>query len=98
MITPVLRGYTAENKHFTTLAIGCTGGKHRSVAVSEKIGDLLRRAGHAVRIRHRDLGRRSEEHTSELQSRGHLVCRLLPEKKKKSDAVHDTGEWDSVDA
>lgn len=57
MITPVLRGYTAENKHFTTLAIGCTGGKHRSVAVSEKIGDLLRRAGHAVRIRHRDLGR-----------------------------------------
>ena len=57
MITPVLRGYTAENKHFTTLAIGCTGGKHRSVAVSEKIGEELRRAGHAVRIRHRDLGR-----------------------------------------
>ncbi|HEX7351477.1 RNase adapter RapZ [Brachybacterium sp.] len=57
MITPVLRGYSAENKHFTTLAIGCTGGKHRSVAVSEKIGEELRRAGHAVRIRHRDLGR-----------------------------------------
>lgn len=57
MITPVLRGYTAENKHFTTLAIGCTGGKHRSVAISEKIGEELRRAGHAVRIRHRDLGR-----------------------------------------
>src|SRR6266508_6008279 len=31
-----------------------------------------------------DLGPRSEEHTSELQSRGHLVCRLLLEKKKKS--------------
>src|SRR5437660_9287243 len=30
-------------------------------------------------------GRRSEEHTSELQSRGHLVCRLLLEKKKKND-------------
>ena len=57
MITPVLRGYSAENKHFTTLAIGCTGGKHRSVAISEKIGEELRRAGHAVRIRHRDLGR-----------------------------------------
>ena len=57
MITPVLRGYVAENKHFTTLAIGCTGGKHRSVAVSEKIGEELRRTGHAVRIRHRDLGR-----------------------------------------
>ena len=57
MITPVLRGYSTENKHFTTLAIGCTGGKHRSVAVSERIGDELRTAGHAVRIRHRDLGR-----------------------------------------
>lgn len=57
MIRPVLRGYGAENKHFTTLAIGCTGGKHRSVAVSEKIGEELRRSGHAVRIRHRDLGR-----------------------------------------
>src|SRR5690625_6686016 len=32
---------------------------------------------------HRDLMRRSEEHTSELQSRGHLVCRLLLEKKKQ---------------
>src|SRR5437660_2952205 len=35
------------------------------------------------RSRHRRRGRRSEEHTSELQSRGHLVCRLLLEKKKK---------------
>lgn len=57
MIAPVLRGYSAENKHFTTLAIGCTGGKHRSVAIAERIGEELRRAGHAVRIRHRDLGR-----------------------------------------
>lgn len=57
MITPVLRGYSAENKHFATLAVGCTGGKHRSVAVGERIGDELRSAGYAVRIRHRDLGR-----------------------------------------
>src|SRR5437870_10232444 len=33
---------------------------------------------------------RSEEHTSELQSRGHLVCRLLLEKKKKTSTVHYT--------
>lgn len=57
MITPVLRGYSTENKHFTTLAIGCTGGKHRSVAITEHIGEQLRRRGYAVRIRHRDLGR-----------------------------------------
>lgn len=57
MILPVLRGYRQENKHFTTLAIGCTGGKHRSVAVAERIGEELRRTGVPVRIRHRDLGR-----------------------------------------
>src|SRR3712207_7382376 len=33
--------------------------------------------------------RRSEEHTSELQSRQYLVCRLLLEKKKKTDHIHD---------
>src|SRR5437660_10139804 len=40
-----------------------------------------RRAG---RLRHPAAPHRSEEHTSELQSRGHLVCRLLLEKKKKT--------------
>src|SRR5439155_27146450 len=37
-------------------------------------------------LRDRNLRRRSEEHTSELQSRGHLVCRLLLEKKKRPSA------------
>src|SRR3989442_7187932 len=46
--------------------------------------DVSRRAG-AVDVRVEDvLDRRSEEHTSELQSRPHLVCRLLLEKKKKN--------------
>ncbi|WP_084252661.1 RNase adapter RapZ [Devriesea agamarum] len=57
MLAPVLRGYRTENKHFTTLAFGCTGGKHRSVAIAERIGEDLRRSGHVVRVRHRDLGR-----------------------------------------
>ncbi|MCS6710595.1 RNase adapter RapZ [Brachybacterium sp. EF45031] len=57
VIAPVLRGYQQENKHFTTIAFGCTGGKHRSVAISERIAEELRRDGYAVRVRHRDLGR-----------------------------------------
>ncbi|MDO5644820.1 MAG: RNase adapter RapZ [Dermabacter sp.] len=57
MLVPVLRGYKEENKQFASVAIGCTGGKHRSVAVSERIGDELRRLGYPVRVRHRDLGR-----------------------------------------
>jgi UPF0042 nucleotide-binding protein len=55
---PVLSGYQRENKRHATIAIGCTGGKHRSVAVAEKLADLLReQPGVAVNVRHRDLGR-----------------------------------------
>src|SRR5690606_27222855 len=34
MMKPVIAGYRAENKHYATLAFGCTGGKHRSVAIT----------------------------------------------------------------
>src|SRR5690625_7125196 len=46
----------------------------------QPLGNLARR--HELTFRHGDFLSRSEEHTSELQSRGHLVCRLLLEKKK----------------
>lgn len=57
LIEPVLPGYVAEQKPFLTIAVGCTGGKHRSVAISNRIGDLLRSRGYGVRNLHRDLGR-----------------------------------------
>ncbi|TBN56701.1 RNase adapter RapZ [Glaciihabitans arcticus] len=57
-LTPVLAGYQRENKRHATIAIGCTGGKHRSVAVAEELSTLLRGLpGVAVRVKHRDLGR-----------------------------------------
>jgi len=53
----VLNGYGDEGKRFALLAVGCTGGKHRSVAMAEEIARRL--DGHAVdvRVEHRDLGR-----------------------------------------
>ena len=56
-LEPVLKGYLEEEKRFVTLAVGCTGGKHRSVAVSEEIGRRLRQAGHRVGVTARDLGK-----------------------------------------
>ena len=53
----VLAGYEREGKRFVTLAIGCTGGKHRSVAVAEQIAGQLSAKGPAVQVVHRDLGR-----------------------------------------
>ncbi|MFP7760459.1 RNase adapter RapZ [Marisediminicola sp. LYQ134] len=57
-IAPVLAGYQRENKRHATIAIGCTGGKHRSVAVTQAIAARLReQPGVAVSVKHRDLGR-----------------------------------------
>jgi len=56
-LEPVLAGYAEEDKRYVTIAIGCTGGKHRSVAVGEEVGAALRARGHQVEVRHRDLGR-----------------------------------------
>lgn len=57
-LVPVLEGYQRENKSHSTVAIGCTGGKHRSVAMSEELARRLSSIpGVAVNVRHRDLGR-----------------------------------------
>jgi RNase adapter protein RapZ len=53
----VLQGYAQENKKYATVAVGCTGGKHRSVAVAEEIARRIGTDGLSVRVVHRDLGR-----------------------------------------
>jgi RNase adapter protein RapZ len=59
--TPVIEtvgaGYLREGKRFMTVAIGCTGGKHRSVTVTEEIVRRLHDRQIEARAYHRDLGR-----------------------------------------
>ncbi len=50
-------GFIHEDKHFLTIAIGCTGGRHRSVAMSEAFAERLRAHGVKTLVVHRDLGR-----------------------------------------
>lgn len=50
-------GYRREGKRYLTLAVGCTGGKHRSVAMGEEIAARLRTEGVHTTVVHRDLGR-----------------------------------------
>ncbi|MPZ73066.1 MAG: RNase adapter RapZ [Nitriliruptorales bacterium] len=49
--------FIREGKHYLTVAIGCTGGKHRSVVLSHVLADHMRTLGVAVRVDHRDVGR-----------------------------------------
>jgi UPF0042 nucleotide-binding protein len=51
----LLPAYEAEGKSYLTLAFGCTGGRHRSVAIAEEVARRLRRRGFAPRVQHRDL-------------------------------------------
>jgi UPF0042 nucleotide-binding protein len=53
----LIEGYEREGKHYVTLAVGCTGGKHRSVAMTEQLAARLRDEGIEVQVSHRDLGR-----------------------------------------
>lgn len=53
----VAEGYRREGKRYVTIAVGCTGGKHRSVAMSEKLARRLVAEGVETVVVHRDMGR-----------------------------------------
>ena len=50
----VIPAFRREGKRYLTIAIGCTGGKHRSVALTEEVARHLRRDGDSVQVNHRD--------------------------------------------
>lgn len=55
MLGLLLPRYAAEGKFYFTLAVGCTGGRHRSVFITEKLSKTIADAGYSVSTRHRDL-------------------------------------------
>jgi UPF0042 nucleotide-binding protein len=56
-LEPVLAGFLREEKRYVTIAVGCTGGKHRSVAMADALATALRKMGHTVTVTARDLGK-----------------------------------------
>ena len=57
LLASLLPQYEREGRSYLTVAIGCTGGRHRSVAIAEELASRLRSRGVAVRATHRDVGR-----------------------------------------
>lgn len=53
----LLPHYVREGKSYLTIAIGCTGGRHRSVALAERLGNMLADEGYEIKVRHRDIRR-----------------------------------------
>ena len=59
LIEPILPGYQKEGKSILTIAVGCTGGQHRSVAFAQRLADDLAK-NWPVNASHRDKNRRKE--------------------------------------
>ncbi|CAB4629670.1 unannotated protein [freshwater metagenome] len=57
LVSTMRPGYLTEGKRYMTIAVGCTGGKHRSVATAEELAKRLRAQGIQTLVLHRDLGR-----------------------------------------
>jgi UPF0042 nucleotide-binding protein len=57
LLAMLLPAYVAEGKSYLTIAFGCTGGRHRSVAIAEEVARALGERGFELRVAHRDVGR-----------------------------------------
>jgi RNase adapter protein RapZ len=57
LFATILPGYQAEGRHYLTIAVGCTGGRHRSVVLSEEIARFIRDEGFSAKVIHRDVER-----------------------------------------
>jgi UPF0042 nucleotide-binding protein len=61
LLLPLLPRYRDEGKAYLTIAVGCTGGRHRSVVVAERLKGVLQRAGYPASLHHRDLAQPPQE-------------------------------------
>ncbi len=55
LVEPLVPRFAAEGKSYLTIAVGCTGGRHRSVVIAEYLAEWLRQRGQRVDLRHREL-------------------------------------------
>ena len=53
----LLPGYESEGRHYLTIAVGCTGGRHRSVVLAEELGAFIQDKGYPAKVIHRDVER-----------------------------------------
>ncbi len=71
LLTYLIPKYIEEGKTNLVVAIGCTGGQHRSVTLAEKLYVAVKEAGYEASVRHRDIERRKERQEERQEEQGH---------------------------
>jgi len=85
LIDFALPEYEREGKAYLTIAIGCTGGKHRSVTLAVDLAARLEQSGHFVGVRHRDVGRNRDLDAEDLEEDA-----LMEADRRRAPAVSGT--------
>jgi RNase adapter protein RapZ len=57
LLAVLLPGYSAEGRHYLTVGVGCTGGRHRSVVLANEVATMIEQSGFLVKVIHRDVER-----------------------------------------
>ena len=70
LLADLIPRYWAAGKNYLTVAFGCTGGRHRSVAAAVEMAERLRRAGFPANIRHRDLSSTQSDSVEDIRPDG----------------------------
>ena len=73
LLAPLLPRFKAEGKSYLTVALGCTGGRHRSVFVAEALAKWFDSQGETVQVRHRDIGLAEPKEGSRAELRAESV-------------------------
>jgi len=73
LLLTLIPRYTVEGKSYVSIALGCTGGRHRSVHMAERVAARLRAAGFSPTVTHRDLDSRPDDSTEGSRRRHHRV-------------------------
>jgi RNase adapter protein RapZ len=80
LILLLLPRYEAEGKAYVTIAFGCTGGRHRSVHVAERVGKRLRDAGFSPTVSHRDLGSRPDDYIEGARMEEDMIVKTVEQR------------------
>jgi RNase adapter protein RapZ len=82
LLAPLLPRYDHEGKSYLTVAIGCTGGRHRSVFIAEELLRWLRQRGYSAAVRHRDLEKVRPPAAKEPRARARVKKPVSVKKRK----------------